>query len=313
MDKGWPWSNRADVKHSQNVLAKASVSMAIDSRWGRGGRTRKLDHRKHALFPVLHAFSNDIQYPTEYLKTRQQLFKAGSAERQSLVQLLTSTLRQHGIRALYTGSGVFCASNASKSAIRFFTFDNVRRFMPTDNNGKVTTLGNMGAGLMAGVAEAVVVVTPGETIKTKMIDDRAGPKLYRSTGHGIVSIVARDGLSGLYRGVIPVTLKQSANAMVRFTSYNLFLGQVEKMPLPGSQTVRKSVNASIAGALAGIITVYATMPFDSIKTRLQAIDGHTRYRGSLDCLRAVVMQEGVPTLWRGTTPRLVRLSVSTFD
>ncbi|KAJ5965395.1 hypothetical protein N7481_012109 [Penicillium waksmanii] len=56
-------------------------------------------------------------------KTRQQLFQPGGAQKQSLVQLLTSTIRQHGVRTLYTGSGVFCASNASKSAIRFFTFD----------------------------------------------------------------------------------------------------------------------------------------------------------------------------------------------
>lgn len=183
--------------------------------------------------------------------------------------------------------------------------------MPTDKSGKVTPLGNMGAGLVAGVAEAVAVVTPGETIKTKMIDDRAGPKLYRSTTHGIVSIVKKDGLPGLYRGVVPVTLKQSANSMVRFTSYNIFLGQMEALKLPVSDGLRKSVNTVTAGALAGVVTVYATMPFDSIKTRLQAIDGHQRYRGSLDCFRSVVTQEGVSALWRGTTPRLVRLSVGT--
>lgn len=175
--------------------------------------------------------------------------------------------------------------------------------MPVDASGKTTSLGNMCAGLMAGVAEAVAVVTPGETIKTKMIDDRAGPRLYRSTGHGIVSIVAREGLSGIYRGVIPVTLKQSANAMVRFTSYNLLLSQMEKV------SSQKSVHTVMAGAMAGVVTVYATMPFDSIKTRLQAVDGHRMYRGSLDCLRSVISQEGVSAFWRGTTPRLVRLSV----
>ncbi|CAG8936084.1 unnamed protein product [Penicillium salamii] len=243
-----------------------------------------------------------ITYPTEYLKTRQQLFK-GTAEKSSPIKILTTTIKEHGIRTLYTGSGVFCLSNASKSAIRFFTFDSVRKFMPVDASGKVTPLGNMCAGLMAGVAEAVAVVTPGETIKTKMIDDRSGPKLYRSTGHGIVSIVARDGLAGIYRGVIPVTLKQSANAMVRFTSYNLLLGWMEKV------SSQKSVNTIVAGAMAGIVTVYATMPFDSIKTRLQAVDGHQRYRGSFDCLRSVISQESVAALWRGTTPRLVRLSV----
>lgn len=80
--------------------------------------------------------------------------------------------------------------------------------MPTDSTGRVTPLGTMCAGLIAGVTEAVAVVTPGETIKTKMIDDWAGPRLYRSTGHGIVSIIGKEGVPGLYRGVIPVVLKQ---------------------------------------------------------------------------------------------------------
>jgi len=175
--------------------------------------------------------------------------------------------------------------------------------MPTDSNGKVTPLGNMSAGLLAGVAEAVVVVTPGETIKTKMIDDRAGPRLYKSTRHGIVSIIKNEGLAGIYRGVIPVTMKQSANAMVRFTSYNVFLDRMQAMSLP------KSVCTVTAGAMAGIVTVYATMPFDSIKTKLQAVDGSQRYRGSLDCFRSMVTQEGITSFWRGTTPRLIRLSV----
>ncbi|KAJ5087181.1 hypothetical protein N7456_010797 [Penicillium angulare] len=248
-------------------------------------------------------FESLITYPTEYLKTCQQLSGAGGVKRQSLVQLLTSTVRQHGVGTLYTGAGAFCVSHASKSSIRFFVFDMARQLMPVDQTGNVTPLGNMCAGLMAGVAEAVVVVTPGETIKTKMIDDRAGPKLYRSTTHGIMSIFRKEGLSGLYRGVIPVIMKQSANAMVRFTSYNLFLGQMEAMSIP------KSASAVISGAMAGVVTVYATMPFDSVKTRLQAIDGNQRYRGSLDCVRSVIKHEGVSALWRGTTPRLIRLSV----
>ncbi|KAK1147520.1 hypothetical protein N8T08_000861 [Aspergillus melleus] len=251
-------------------------------------------------------------YPTEYLKTRQQLPTPGST-RQSLLTLLTSTIRHHGLRTLYTGSGVFCASNASKSAIRFFAFDSARKAMPTDPHGKVTPLGNMCAGLVAGIAEAVVVVTPGETIKTKMIDDRAGPRRYRSTAHGIGSIVSREGLPGLYRGVVPVTLKQSANAMVRFTSYNFILSQLAVITIgEGTQQQgwRKSMNTMVAGALAGVVTVYATMPFDTIKTRLQAGDARQRYTGSVDCLRSVVVKEGFSALWRGTTPRLVRLSVS---
>ena len=254
-----------------------------------------------------------LQYPTEYLKTRQQLFQAGSGTGPSPLRLLTNTIRQHGISQLYTGSLAFCASNASKSGVRFVTFDTAIRFMPAENTSgktKPTLLGNLGAGLLAGIAESVLIVTPGETLKTKIIDDQAGPRLYRSASHAIRTCVAQEGLLGLYRGVMPVTLKQSANAMVRFTSYRFFLSQMDAMLVSDTRSSAfRSMRTVIAGALAGLVTVYATMPFDAVKTRLQALDGHQRYRGSWDCLLSVIRNEGSFTLWRGTTPRLARLSV----
>lgn len=207
---------------------------------------------------------------------------------------------------MYTGSAAFCISNAGKSGVRFFAFDTARQFVPTDSSGKTTAWGNMLAGMVAGAAESVLVVTPGETLKTKIIDDQAGAKRYTSATHAIRSVLSTDGLSGLYRGVVPVTLKQSANAMVRFTSYNFFLGHLRAL---SSQDRPIAGTTVIAGALAGVVTVYATMPFDTIKTRLQALDGRQRYSGTFDCLRSIVSREGISVLWRGTTPRLARLSV----
>jgi len=69
------------------------------------------------------------------------------------------------------------------------------------------------------------------------------------------------------------------------------------------------MNTVVAGALTGVVTVYVTMPFDTIKTRLQALDGHELYRGSWDCLRSVIRSKSVFALWREATPRLARLSV----
>ncbi|TDZ10337.1 Positive regulator of purine utilization [Colletotrichum sidae] len=67
-------------------------------------------------------------------------------------------------------------------------------------------------GVAAGVAESVTVVTPGENIKIK------------------TSILAADGVSGLFRGPLPVTSKQGPNALVRFTSYNALLDVQVVMP-----------------------------------------------------------------------------------
>ena len=181
--------------------------------------------------------------------------------------------------------------------------------MPTDSSGRSTAWGNMGAGMIAGAAESILVVTPGETLKTKIIDDQAGAKRYTSATHAIRSVVATEGVAGLYRGVVPVTLKQSANAMVRFTSYNFILRHLRAMSGPDSNNSVMGATV-VAGALAGVVTVYATMPFDTLKTRLQALDARQRYSGTLDCLKSIVSSEGVSVLWRGTTPRLARLSVS---
>lgn len=211
----------------------------------------------------------------------------------------------------------FCLSNACKSGVRLFAFNTVRQWMPIEGGtktspGKVTPFGNMFAGILVGVAESVLVVTPGETLKTKIIDDQG--RKYKSAVHAVRSIVSTEGVQGLYREVLPVTLKQSANAMVRFTSYNILLNQLQAWGSQDSHNNRPSkTNTVIAGALAEVINVYATMPFDTLKTRLQAIDGRQRYTGTFDCLRSILSNEGARILWRGTTPRLARLSVGSSN
>ncbi|KAK1916532.1 Tricarboxylate transporter alt9 [Pyrenophora teres f. teres] len=242
-----------------------------------------------------------ITYPTEYVKTRQQLLRS-SAKAPSPVKILVSTIKTEGIRSLYTGGAAFCLSNASKSGIRFMTFDYARRYMPKDQNGKTTVIGNLVAGMCAGVAESVAVLTPGENLKTRLIDDRSGARIYQSTSHAIRTIVANDGVSTFFRGVVPVTLKQSSNAMVRFTSYNQLAPMLQ--PTCGAST------SVIAGALAGVITVYCTMPFDNIKTQIQSLEGSRMYSSSWDCAKKLVVNDGPRRLWKGTTPRLIRLSVA---
>lgn len=77
------------------------------------------------------------------------------------------------------------------------------------------------------------------------------------------------------------------------------------------------------------------MPFDNIKTRMQALGAESRYSNSLDCFTKVrsnylrlpffcrsdplysyrgiyvqiIREEGTSRLWGGTTPRLARLMV----
>lgn len=63
-----------------------------------------------------------------------------------------------------------------------------------DHNGQLTTGGKLLAGLGAGVCEAVLAVTPMETVKVKFINDQrsANPK-FRGFFHGVSTIIRQEG------------------------------------------------------------------------------------------------------------------------
>lgn len=71
--------------------------------------------------------------------------------------------------------------------------------------GKLTGPRSLLAGLGAGMFEALLAVTPSETIKTKLVDDahREKPQ-YRGLIHGTKEIVKQEGIGGIYRGLFPV-------------------------------------------------------------------------------------------------------------
>lgn len=84
-------------------------------------------------------------------------------------------------------------------------------------------------------------------------------------------------------------------------TYNILKEQVK------SQGIKPSVLTSFGtGALAGLVTVYATQPFDSIKTRAQGVHGV----GITEAVQSIIREYGVRGLWKGSTMRLGRLLLS---
>ena len=63
-----------------------------------------------------------------------------------------------------------------------------------DENGKMSQVNTLLSGLGAGVAEAVFVVCPMETIKVKFIHDQTQPNpKYRGFFSGVWTIIKEDG------------------------------------------------------------------------------------------------------------------------
>lgn len=251
-----------------------------------------------------------ITYPTEYVKTQLQL-QDGSPTGKKFkgpIDCAVKTIRTQGVFALYRGLSALVIGTAAKAGVRFFTYDQIKTLL-ADENGNVSGPRSMLAGLGAGMVEATLVVTPTETIKTKLIHDANRPEpRYKGLSHGVRTIVAEEGFGGIYRGLFPVMMRQGANQAVRFSTYSTLKQEFQKYSSPG-QSIPWAVTFGI-GAIAGTVTVYSTMPLDVVKTKMQGLKAKELYKNSFHCGWKILTEEGVSAFWKGATPRLGRLLFS---
>lgn len=252
-----------------------------------------------------------ITYPFEFAKTRLQLVdKASKASRNPLV-LIYNVARTQGVSALYIGCPAFIVGNTAKASVRFLGYGYIKNLLQ-DRNGKLSGPRGVLAGLGAGLLESVVAVTPFEAIKTALIDDKQSPKPKYQNGliSGSAKLVKDMGFKGIYGGVVPVSMRQAANSAVRLGSYNAIKTMVQQATNTKPNEPLSSAATFAVGAIAGTVTVYTTMPIDTVKTRMQSLDAAKLYTSTLNCFVRIFKDEGLLTFWKGATPRLGRLVLS---
>jgi solute carrier family 25 citrate transporter 1 len=191
---------------------------------------------------------------------------------------------------------------ALKAGVRFTTFDAIKNAL-ADDHGRLSTSRGIFAGMLAGSAESVIAVTPTERIKTALIDDAKGSRRFKSTFHGISILLREQGLTGMYRGLISTTAKQAGTSAVRMGAYNAM--RSEYMLRFGTAPTRVWETFAM-GAVAGVVTVYATQPLDTVKTRSQSARGEKL----VDAIVGTWRDGGLKEFWRGSTMRLGRLVLS---
>lgn len=110
------------------------------------------------------------------------------------------------------------------------------------------------AGVTAGTAESILVVTPAESLKTRIIEANKRGAEFRDPGIARMAreIIEKDGIRAFWRGTAPVIGKQAVNSGVRFTTFEILQGEVAKRRSEAAGTVGTTL---VIGALSGIVTV----------------------------------------------------------
>lgn len=192
-------------------------------------------------------------------------------------------IQREGPLALYKGLTAVYTGIIPKMAIRFVSFEYYRDVLgdwtnryysstsvtissgaPSSTKGPSQTV-TFVAGLLSGLTEAILVVTPAEVCKIRMQSQyhslmdptqRIHAK-YKNVVQTALLVVKEEGVSALYKGVVPTMLRQGCNQAVNFTAYNWSKKQVlawkqkreeEKMMMSlGSNSSNRSLGGGSGG------------------------------------------------------------------
>lgn len=250
-------------------------------------------------------------YPLDTLRIRQQSSTSGSA-----FSILRRTVATDGPQALYRGMGAPLASVTFQNAMVFQIYAILSRALDPSISAKeppsykVVALAGVGTGAIQSL-----ILSPVELVKirlqlqgsnytrSKQADRHKGPTDVAR------SILRREGLRGIYRGLSITVLRDAPSHGFYFWTYEYMREQLH----PGC---RKNGQESlqtmlVAGGLAGVASWVCCYPLDVVKTRLQAQSPASvlKYNGIVDCFYKSVKADGYSVLWRGLGAAVARAFV----
>mmetsp|Transcript_1114 Transcript_1114/g.2632 ORF Transcript_1114/g.2632 Transcript_1114/m.2632 type:complete len:291 (-) Transcript_1114:48-920(-) len=236
-------------------------------------------------------------WPMEFIKTQLQLQSKvkGQLPYNGMLSGLSYYVRTTGFLSLYNGLAPTLVGSMPKAGIRFglnaLIKDNLR-----DKDGKLTPGKNFVAGLGAGVSEALIIVAPVETVKTRCIE------LNMPFVGGFRHILKTEGLSGVYQGAAATAMKQGSNQGLRFMWFN----EYKRIVTDGGEKTLSPLMGLFGGMSAGCFSTLGNNPFDVVKTRMQGTQA-SNYSSTLDCFKQIMAKEGVGAFYAGIVPRLGRV------
>ncbi|KAE8100074.1 hypothetical protein FH972_018003 [Carpinus fangiana] len=284
-------------------------------------------------------------YPIVVLKTRQQV----SSSQISCFKMSFAMMRHEGLRGFYRGFGTSLMGTIPARALYMTALEVTKsnvgsatvRFGFSETTA--TAIASAAAGMSSAMA-AQLVWTPIDVVSqrlmvqgchncSKNILPHVNPGKYSNGIDAFRKILYADGPRGLYRGFGISILTYAPSNAVWWASYSVaqrliwggfgcYMGKKDNKVdhgLTNGCSYRPDSMATVAvqgvcAAMASGVSAVITMPLDTIKTRLQVLDGEENGRRrpltAVQAVRNLVKEAGLSACYRGLGPRWVSMSMS---
>lgn len=250
------------------------------------------------------------------------------------LHLIKSVYNDGGVMAFWKGNGVNVVKIVPESAVRFYIFETVKRYLSHTRSHKqhtelhgdksatiklhteVSSTDRFIAGGLAGLVSQLSIY-PLETIKTRMMAEMNPNRKPDSPKTRVKSIGAidiarkmyvREGWRSFFRGLGPSLIGIVPYAGIDLTAYETF--KIAYIKATGEQHPSPWLHM-VCGGASGALSASIVYPIGLVRTRLQAQGASMQTQmypgGTMDVIRTTYKNEGLKGFYRGLVPNLVKV------
>ncbi|KAI9313215.1 mitochondrial carrier domain-containing protein [Dichotomocladium elegans] len=267
-----------------------------------------------------------ITAPLDVVKIRMQLQSHTSqtpsdpGKYSRMIPALKTILREEGVRGLYKGNLAAEYLYLLYSAVEFYAYRELESLIETmDLDSRLPrSAKTFISGMLAG-SIATGTTYPFDLLRTRFAMQGSN-KHYTGIVQAIQLIYRTEGMRGFYWGISPAVVQIMPYMGLVFATYDGIAVALQKARenhiLPETH---KPLHDMLSGALSGVISKTAVYPMDVVRKRLQVqgpyrknyvVESIPEYASQswIQCIKTIVEQEGVRSLYRGLGVSLVKVA-----
>ena len=245
--------------------------------------------------------SHTITSPLERLKIIQQIQISKSPKYTGVFSSLNTIYTEEGIRGLFKGNGTNVIRVIPNSAIQFMSFDGYKHAISSLDYPNVMVR-TMIAGGLTGITSTVICYPLDLTRSILSIQPHS---IKRGIVDILSSIIRKDGIRGLYRGLLSTSV-----GIFPYVSINMTVFDILKTRTNTTST-QAHIMHFIVGACSGFCAAVSTYPLDVVRRRLQLNGIHhanlPQYSGISQCIQKMFQDEGICGFYKGLVPCLFKV------
>ncbi|KAK4984933.1 Cu/Pi carrier [Elasticomyces elasticus] len=221
--------------------------------------------------------------------------------------------RAEGVRGIYTGGSPTFFGYSAQGAFKYGGYEFFKKFY-SDLVGEQNAYNYKTGVYLAASASAEfiadIALCPFEAVKVRM--QTTMPPFASGTLDGISKITAKEGWSGLYKGLYPLWGRQIPYTMMKFASFETIVEMIYDR-LPGTKAdYGKGAQTAVSfsgGYLAGILCAIVSHPADVMVSKLNANRQPGEAFGA--AMGRIYKDIGFSGLWNGLPVRIVMIGTLT--